>query len=160
MSFKLADLTDLRNVRDRLAKEVNLGLEGERWNNLSSTAKKISEACDKKDLNSLASSVREMKNRLRRPSIRKELARLEGNESGGKVPASKDDEIEGDCKCAECGATIDGSEDPCIKGALCIKCAYAKKPKKDDEDEKENRKDKEDRKEESRNRSLRRRGYV
>jgi hypothetical protein len=154
--FKFADLTDLRNIRDSLAREVNVGLESERWNNLSSTAKKISEACLSKDLNLLASSVREMKNRLRRPSIRKELARLEGKDD--KIPAKQDDEVEGDCQCAECGKTIDGSEDPCIKGALCVQCAYAKKPKNGEEGK--DREDKEDRKEEARNRNLRKRGYL
>ena len=40
----------------------------------------------------------------------------------------KTKETQGQCKCAKCGAIIKGSSEPCVEGALCIKCALKNKP--------------------------------
>ena len=159
MTFKLGELASnvevLRSLRDTLAEDGKTAnrkrVEVERWKTLSSVAADISEACESQDLEKLASSVRQMKNRLRRPSIRKELARMEAEEDGEKkkpvpkkekpepeakgkekekVPAKPKDTDEnptGHCKCADCGKTIDGSKEPCVDDALCIKCAMKSK---------------------------------
>jgi hypothetical protein len=151
--FKLGELASnietLKDLRDKLTEDVNgrrldvtdqkrlARIERERWETLHRTASRIAEACDSHDLEELASSVREMKNRLRRPSIRKELARLE----------DKDKKPEGECKCAECGKLIDQSRSPCVEEALCVDCALKKKTSSGDEEEKKKEKEKEKEKE-------------
>lgn len=137
MQVKLGDLSGnlnvLRQMRDQLIDESEQVIkdvaENERWVSFDLASRKISEACEGRNLESLVSAVREMKNRLRRPAIRKALMRME---------AEKDEAPQGDCKCDQCGGVIDGSSDPCIPGALCTKCALEKRngkeePKKDAE---------------------------
>lgn len=137
-------------------------IESNRWITLRRSAKRINEACEKQDLESLVSCVREMKNRLRRPSIRKDLARLEGKE---KPQKENDEKSEGECTCSKCGKTIDGSVGPCIEGALCTACGLEKK-KVDPEDEKSVDKNKtssdtdDSDNEQTEERSLRRRSYT
>lgn len=127
----------LRQMRDQLVqkeREVQRReIEDERWSSFGKAASRIAEACEDRSLESLVTAARELKNRLRRPAVRKELARLEASdeepeksekpEKKGKIPAQKDKNPTGECKCAQCGQIIDGSKEPCIEGALCTKCA-------------------------------------
>ncbi len=138
MKAKLGDLSDnlsaLRGIRDQLIVEddhyVVEAARCERWLSFGTVSKKIHEACEDRDLEGLVGAVREMKNRLRRPAVRKELLRWEkfGDDKG---------KAEGDCKCAQCNTTIDGSHDPCVQDALCTKCALSKKTSKKDDPRKE-----------------------
>jgi len=91
--------------------------EDARWDTFTEAVENISCACGKRDLGELAAGVRRIKNLLRRPGVRKTLARLESKEDkkGDKKP-------EGNCSCADCGKVIDGSVDPCAEGALCVDC--------------------------------------
>jgi len=130
------NLTVLRDIRNKLvvsgdtAKKRNE--QKERWETLGVAAQTISEAVEGQDLESLVSATRKMKNLLRRSSIRKELAQLESEDSSFKKEKPK-----GSCKCAQCGATIDGYRE-CISGALCPDCALKKRkaPPGEKEDEK------------------------
>lgn len=122
-SLDQKNLDILRDMRDSLV-ENSKGREqrrrkAERWIAFDEVSQRISTACETQDLTELVSHVRKMKNLLRRPSVRKDLARLEDKE-----PKK---EIDGVCKCAQCGKTIDGSEGPCVEGALCVKCAMKKR---------------------------------
>lgn len=150
MKFRLGE-TDARNVlremrghliEDRDVPERN-ERERERWEAFTEAAEKIASSVGQRDLTELASGVRRMKNLLRRPSVRKDLAKLEANEKApDKIPqkgkdARDDDKPKGGCKCAECGSVIDGYQD-CVDGALCVKCAMKRRDapagEKDDKD--------------------------
>jgi len=117
----------LRQMRDRLVAEEGRAKEQEveqdRWDSFSEVASEIIEACDNRRLEELVTAVRKLKNRLRRPAVRKELAKLEADGGNDKIPAKKDKPITGQCKCAECGKVIDGSKEPCVEDALCTDCA-------------------------------------
>lgn len=125
----------LRNLRNQLIQDEQESrlnkVENERWGSFQSTASKIVEACEDRDLESLVTAARELKNRLRRPSVRKDLARLESDEdtnSGKKnIPAKDEKNPEGQCRCAKCKKIIDGSKEPCLDGALCSDCALENK---------------------------------
>lgn len=137
-SLDQRNLDILRDMRDSLV-ENSKGREqrrrkAERWTAFDEVSQRISVACETQDLTELVSHVRKMKNLLRRPSVRKDLARLEDKE-----PKK---EIEGVCKCAQCGKTIDGSEGPCVEGALCVKCAMKKRVEAPGEKDKEKAKKK------------------
>jgi hypothetical protein len=133
MKVKLGDLSDnlnaLREMREQLIEEdshsIEEAAECERWLSFNSASERISEAVEDRNLESLVAAVREMKNRLRRPAIRKALLRMEMAGKEKEAP-------EGDCHCEKCNGTIDGSSNPCVPGALCTKCAL----KKDSNDKK------------------------
>jgi len=134
---KLGDLGGsvniLREMRDQLVeRDRQREIEDERWGSFRKTAEKIEYACESRDLESLVSAARELKNRLRRPAVRKELARLESDDEPDgdkpdKIPAKKEKNPTGACKCAVCGKVIDGSREPCLKDALCTDCALKNK---------------------------------
>jgi len=158
MKAKLGDLGQnlfvLRKLRDSLVYEKKpaekSNVEEERWNTFSRISGMISEACEDRDLSALVSSIRDMKNKLRRPGVRKALERLESEEKSkvsDKNDSSSDDEKSdkddspgkeispgkkrenptGQCKCSACGKIIDGSKEPCVDDALCVKCALKNK---------------------------------
>jgi hypothetical protein len=135
---KLGDLGGsvnvLREMRNQLVeRDRRREIEDERWGSFGKTAEKIACACESRDLESLVTAARELKNRLRRPAVRKELARLESEDEPGederksKIPAKKDKNPTGACKCASCGKVIDGSKEPCIEDAMCTDCALKNK---------------------------------
>lgn len=121
MKAKLGDLKGnleaLRIMRDRLAGEQVRGgqrvFEAERWGTLSRISERISQACRSRDLEEVAVAVKDMKNKLSRPSIKKAL-----REAKEKKVATN-----GACRCEECHAVLEGTREPCIEGALCPKCA-------------------------------------
>ena len=117
----------LRELRNSLVTERRIHeraeVDSERWGTFSQIAESIACACNERDLEALASSVRDMKNKLRRPSVRRDLERLESKDKD----ADKAKNPTGECKCADCGAVVDGSKEPCVDGALCTKCALKKK---------------------------------
>lgn len=128
----------LRRMRDQLVQQEQVErrreIEDERWESFRRAARKINMACEDRSLESLVTAARELKNRLRRPAVRKELARLEANDTDSdkedKIPASKDKKDKnptGECKCEGCGKVIDGSKEPCVEGALCTRCALKNK---------------------------------
>lgn len=146
----------LRRMRNQLvADEKKTRIDEERWNAFVCAATKIVESCSSRNLEGLVAASRELKNRLRRPSVKKELARLEarddeGDEGGGnagysnqgnqgnmgnmgpepqvQVPKkNKEEKEKGVCKCAKCGKAIEGSKGDCIEGALCTKCGMKRK---------------------------------
>jgi len=189
---KLGDLGGsvdiLRKMRDQLAEEEKQSrIQEERWDTFVNTTKRIVEACEKRDLEDLVTAARELKNRLRRPSVRRELARLEAKkeddeqlqQQDDQQPQGQDDDIQskipaqdkekkdkGVCKCAKCGQTIEGSKGDCIEGALCAKCGTKMKSKeKEDErckckgDDKKEKPDDQEEKQEAK-RTLRRRKYL
>jgi hypothetical protein len=159
MKAKLGDLGQnllvLRNLRDSLVHErkhkvTRSEVEEERWNTFSRISGMINGACEDRDLSALVSSIRDMKNKLRRPGVRKALERLEArdkpkvpkkddssdkddssqkDDSPGKEisPGKKKDNPTGECKCSACGKVIDGSKEPCVDDALCVKCALKSK---------------------------------
>lgn len=147
-----SNIAVLREMRSQLIESTKrIEREEERWGSLGKTASKISVACEDRDLEQLVSSARELKNRLRRPSIKKDLARLEmeareARETQGKpeeppaVQPKKKEEPKGDCKCAECGKVIEGSKGECEEGSLCVDCAFKKKPEKNSEKDKPGKK--------------------
>jgi len=110
-------LNQLIAIRDKLAREKS-PIGEDKWEPLRVASYRISEAVDRRDLESLAIAVRQMKNKLRRPYVKNALSRI----SEGK----KKDPIEGDCVCARCGGTIENSISPCIDGTLCVKCGLDK----------------------------------
>jgi hypothetical protein len=131
MRVKMGDISGninvLKDMRDRLMAESRdsetMIVEDERWGSFFEVSEEIVLACENRDLDDLVVAVRKMKNRLRRPSVRKELARLE----------AKDDDVSGKaksptgmCKCDNCGKVIDGSKEPCVDGVLCTDCALKK----------------------------------
>jgi len=124
MEVKLGDLAALQRLRDSLIRDDvseergRKRLDQERWSAFKRTAQGIIEAVDDQSLSGLVSSVRRMKNLLRRPSVKRDLAQMEA----GGVSGKEDEKPEGSCACAQCGKTIDGYND-CIKGALCVDCA-------------------------------------
>jgi len=136
---KLGELGDsvavLRKMRDQLVQQERYSkiqqVEDERWESFNRAASKIACACEDRSLESLVMAARELKNRLRRPAVRKELARLEAKdeprEKQDKIPAKKDKNPTGECKCAGCGKIIDGSREPCVEDALCTRCALKNK---------------------------------
>jgi hypothetical protein len=159
---RLGDLGEkvkvLRELRDSLVSERNRrrsALGDEQWEGLTVISNEIREACEKKDLDGVASSTRRLKNRLRNRSIRKRLERLEAkspendddnrgksdssnkkNGDGSKNSSTNNSKYpEGECKCAACKKVIDGSRSPCVSGALCSDCALKKNvmSKKDQE---------------------------
>lgn len=144
MGFRLGDLIrnieSIEQIQRKLISHPIISLETERWDKLSAIAEKIEDACENRNLEMLVSSVRDMKNRLRRPAIRKELERLESVDKNDKnIPASSEKKNPtGQCKCSECGKVIDGSRESCIDGVLCTSCALKKKviSKKDQDKEK------------------------
>lgn len=137
VNAKFGDLASLQRIRDALIRDElseergRERLEQERWNAFKRTAQGIVESVDSQSLSDLVSNVRRMKNLLRRPSVKKDLARMED-----KDPNGKEEKPEGSCKCAECGKTIDGYND-CIKGALCVDCAMKEREVPPGEKEKE-----------------------
>jgi len=146
--FKLGDLDSnlqaLQDMRNQLIlnkeAENHKSVEREKWGALISASNQISEACEQQDLSELVRAMRTMKNRLRRPAIRRELAILDQMESDEKVASDRvsDKEKErksgkdsdgnptGKCRCAKCDKIIDGSEGKCVEGALCVDCAMKK----------------------------------
>jgi hypothetical protein len=126
-----SNLEALRSLHDRLVVHRESAAEQERWTTLSGDAQRILEACEGRDLEQVAAAVRTIKNRMRRPSIRKELARLDESKE-------KEEKPKGKCNCAHCGAVINGSKEPCLKDALCTKCGTeGKVPKGEKEKSKE-----------------------
>ena len=129
----------LRGLRDELFSEVkSRNSNEERWDTFKRISEEISEACSDRDLSSLASAVRDMKNKLKRPSVRRDLDVLRVAEGKEKKPVAGGKEDEGtsgdECKCAKCGEVLEGSRGECIEGSLCPKCALKKK--KNDEGDK------------------------
>lgn len=135
--FKLGELKEVQEMRSALISSGKIKQQEkpveEHWNDFVDASDKIKVACEDQDLSSLASNVRKMKNLLRRPSVKKELARLESDETsdakvkelkGGK---GKDEKPQGQCNCAQCGKTIEGSREPCEEGALCVDCGMKKR---------------------------------
>jgi len=139
MKFGMDDnnINVLRGLRSQLIEDkevvVQRARDNERWESFKKTSEAISESIEGQDLESLASHVRKMKNLLRRPSVKKDLARLESKEKGGK-----EEKPEGSCKCSKCNGTIDGYRE-CVEGALCPDCAL--KDRKAPPGEKEKEKD-------------------
>jgi hypothetical protein len=150
---RLGDLGEkvkvLRELRDSLVSERNRrrsDLGNEQWEGLTVISNEIREACEKRDLDGVASSARRLKNRLRNRSIRKRLERLEAKSSegdddnrdkddsskrkngdGSKNSSTNDSKYpEGECRCEACKKVIDGSRSPCVSGALCSDCALKK----------------------------------
>lgn len=140
MEFKLGDLAALQKLRDSLIRDEmseergRRRLEQERWEAFKKTAQGIVESVDGQSLTDLVAGVRRMKNLLRRPSVKKDLARMEA--SGTGVGVDKEEKPKGSCKCAQCGETIDGYNE-CVKGALCVKCAMKDRDAVPGETEKE-----------------------
>lgn len=134
-TVKLGDLESLQKIRDSLIRDglsetrERQRLEQERWDSFKKTISKMAEAVDGQDLEDLVSSVRRMKNLLRRPSVKRDLAQMEAEDQGKDKP-------EGSCKCSQCGKTIDGYNE-CIKGALCVDCAMKNRETPPGEAEKE-----------------------
>jgi hypothetical protein len=144
MQAKLGDLAALKAIRDSLIQDKESEdrnrqrLEQERWESFQKTARGIVDSVESQSLPDLVASVRKMKNLLRRPSVKKDLARMEASEP------DKEEKKKGSCKCSKCGKTIDGYND-CIKGALCVKCAMKERDvvpgeKEQDKSEKEAKK--------------------
>lgn len=134
----------LRDMRNRLMEqEAEKHLEEERWESFSEVVEEIRHACEERSLDGLASATRRLKNRLRRPAVRKALAEMDeksGDDPSAKIPAKKETNPTGECKCSQCGKVIDGSEEPCLKDALCTDCALKKKVVSKKEQDREKRK--------------------
>ncbi len=130
----------LRGLRESLisdsSSKTEKVAEKNKWDDFSSIADSIKESVEDQDLTSLVTNVRKMKNVLRRPSVKKVLAQLEAVDK-----KDKDKKPEGNCKCAQCGKTIDGYRE-CVDGALCPDCAMKsrKSPPGEKEDQKASKK--------------------
>lgn len=131
------NLSLLRSLREDLVGKDEKQKEDAKWAAFEEAVEGIACACGKRNLGELASNVRRIKNLLRRPSVRKSLAQMEGE--GNKEDNGKSEKPTGACKCAKCGKVVDGSTEPCAKGALCIDCGM--KSREAPPDEKENKKD-------------------
>lgn len=119
----------LREMRGQLISDDGQTeeLERERWESFVEASNNIQESVEGQDLQTLVVSVRRMKNLLRRPSVRRDLAKLEGQEDTIPSSGNKDKEaVKGSCTCSACGAKIDGYRE-CVDGALCSKCALKKR---------------------------------
>jgi len=80
----------LKDMRDQLVEnDRRVKIEEERWSSFGTAVSKISLACESRDLEQLVAAARELKNRLRRPSVRKELAKLEATKSSGDEAQKK-----------------------------------------------------------------------
>ena len=81
----LGSLDMLRGIRSSLRENSNSIVE-ERWASLGSIAESILEACDSRDLGALARASRALKNKMRRPSVRKALAEedMKPSDEGGE----------------------------------------------------------------------------
>lgn len=137
MKYRLGETKEmnvLREMRESLIRQSNKkdqqALEEERWNSFGKAAQDIQESVENGDLKELVANVRRMKNLLRRPSVRRDLARLEqeDNDKEKKETVPKKDAPKGSCKCSECGGTIDGYRE-CVAGALCPDCALKSRKK-------------------------------
>ena len=106
----------LRGMKEALGGEGDKVTEVERWGTFRSISEDIMLACEERDLDALARATRALKNKLRRPAVRRALAEAE-----------KEKIVSGQCGCAQCGSVIEDSEEECIEGALCSKCALKNK---------------------------------
>lgn len=136
----------LRDMRDKLVESERMErIEDERWERLGAAVDSIAKACEDRDLEALASANRGLKNKLRAPGVRKALARLEAKgeeepKGKDKIPAPKEKNPTGECKCDQCGKIIDGSKEPCVEGALCTRCALKNKVISKDKQDKQTKK--------------------
>ena len=114
------NLRVLRGVSEQLSRSGGMGGVDvvERWGTLGAISERISEACADRDLVALVRAQRDLRNKTRRPAIRRELAEAAGS---GK------DKQDGVRSCSQCGAVIDGSDEMSLDDALCSKCALSRK---------------------------------
>lgn len=130
----------LRSLRSELIENTKVESErirkDERWNVFQKTAAAISESINDQDLENLVSHVRKMKNLLRRPSVKKDLARLETEETSSSKKSDSKNKPNGNCKCSKCGKTVDGYRE-CVEGALCPNCALKNRSTPPGEESKE-----------------------
>lgn len=85
-----ANLAAIQKVREEIfRKDPNSErreIEDARWGKFSAIAEALMEACKGRNLEMLAKSARDLKNRLSRPGIRRQLAELRGEDfSPGKL---------------------------------------------------------------------------
>jgi CRISPR/Cas system-associated protein Cas10 (large subunit of type III CRISPR-Cas system) len=130
----------IEDIRDSIIQEsdVRIGesrpLLSKHWDDLSSVAQELWEACQQKSLEKVAASTRKMKNKLRKRVFKQRLEAME-RQSKKEDPPGNLSPSSGNCKCSQCGKPLDmQAGEKCIDGALCPSCSLAKKQAKQEPD--------------------------
>ena len=133
------NLGALRKIQENLLSVDRRAVDAERWGTLSQIAECIADACGDRDLVRVVAAVRDMKNKLRRPSIQRALKEVDEKTDDNKESNKKksDGTV---CRCEQCDVELAGVQAPCIEGTLCPECALVSKSSKSANDEKAARK--------------------
>ena len=124
-------LERLKEIKDEVFSRKDEQFHRERWDTFCEIAQSICDACGEEDLVALAISVKNIKNKLRRPSVKKDLAKSiqEQKEQQKKEKKEKKEKKypeEGEkpevAKCSSCGKVIKGAKP--VQGIMCTKCAF------------------------------------
>ena len=133
----------IEDIRDSIIREsdVRIGesrpLLSKHWDDLSSVAQELWEACQQKSLEKVAASTRKMKNKLRKRVFKQRLEAMERQSKKEDSPRNSSDDLpsSGNCKCSQCGKPLDmQAGEKCVDGALCTSCSLSKKQAKQEPD--------------------------